>query len=109
MVSAGFVATCNPMGALKWRSHYSEILRGRHVAIIPDNDPPEKNYPEGKGQRHAQQVAQSLQGKAQSIRVVEIPGLPVKGDVSDFLAAGGTADQLRELVAKNPKWAPPAP
>jgi hypothetical protein len=31
--------------------------------------------------------------------VLRLPGLPEKGDVSDWLAAGGTAEQLRELIA----------
>src|SRR5262249_52978043 len=102
------VATCNPMGALKWRRHYSDSLRGRNVVIIPDNDPPEKKYPEGKGRAHARQVAQSLRGKAASIKILELPGLPPKGDVSDFLDAGGTIDRLRDLAAGAPEWTPPA-
>ena len=98
LASLGKLASCNPMGAGKWRDHYREPLRGRHVAIIPDND--------DKGRQHAQQVAQSLHGVAASVRVVELPGLPEKGDVSDFLAAGGTADQLGELARKTPVWTP---
>jgi len=35
-------------------------------------------------------VAQSLVGKAKSIRMLELPNLPPKGDVSDWLEAGGT-------------------
>ncbi len=98
------LATCNPMGALKWRDHYSGVLRGRHCNIIPDNDPPDAKYPEGKGRQHAQQVAQSLHGKAASVKVVELPGLPSEGDVSDFLNAGGTVDQLDELAGKAEPW-----
>lgn len=78
----GLVATCNPMGAGKWRDHYSDTLRGRHTIIIPDNDQP--------GREYAYQVAQSLQGKAASVRIVELPGLPEKGDASDWLASGGS-------------------
>ena len=98
------LATCNPMGALKWRDHYSDVLKGRTCYIIPDNDPPEAKYPDGKGLEHAQQVAQSLHGKAASIKVVELPGLPEKGDVSDFLSAGGTVLQLDELAQKAAEW-----
>jgi hypothetical protein len=104
----GLVSTCNPMGALKWRDRYSDDLKGRHCVVIPDNDPPEKKYPEGKGQRHAQEVARSLHGKAASVKVVELPGVPEKGDVTDFLNVGGTVDQLRELAAKAPEWTPGA-
>jgi hypothetical protein len=90
----GQVSTCNPMGALKWRDHYSESLRGRTCYILPDNDE--------DGRKHAQQVAQSLQGKAALVQIVEISDLPAKGDVSDFLAAGGTVEQLHALAARPP-------
>ena len=49
-------------------------------------------------------VAKSLQGLAASIVVLELPGLPDKGDVSDWLTAGGTLEKLRELVTAAPEW-----
>src|SRR5208283_1672922 len=36
--ACGRVATCNPMGAGKWRDNYSESLQGRTCWIIQDND-----------------------------------------------------------------------
>jgi putative DNA primase/helicase len=94
----GFLATTNPMGALKWSPEYNETLRGRKVLILPDNDE--------TGRKHAQQVASNLFGIAEMIRVVELPGLPPKGDVSDWIAAGGTLDKLKELVRATPDWQP---
>src|SRR5262249_5774669 len=41
-----------------------------------------------------------------SIKVVNLPDLPVKGDVSDWIAAGGTAEQLLEIVTATPPWTP---
>jgi putative DNA primase/helicase len=32
----GLLATCNPMGAGKWRASYAETLRGRRIVIITD-------------------------------------------------------------------------
>lgn len=96
----GFVATTCPQGAGKWRDEYSETLRGRHVAIIPDND--------GPGRKHAEQVARSLQGIAAEIKVVDLPGLPDKGDVSDWLDAGGTKLELQRIVRDAPVWTPDA-
>lgn len=87
----GLVATTNVGGAGKWRAEYSEALRGRHVAILPDNDEP--------GRKHAHEVARALDGIAAGIRIVELPGLPPKGDVSDWIAAGGTAVQLMALAS----------
>jgi putative DNA primase/helicase len=62
----GLTATCNPGGAGKWRDEYSETLRGKRVAMIADADEP--------GRKHARQVAQSFQGKTESLKVLELPG-----------------------------------
>ncbi|MCL4310684.1 MAG: hypothetical protein M0Z32_01020 [Actinomycetota bacterium] len=93
----GLVATCNCGGAGKWLDSYSQALAGAHVVIIPDNDT--------TGHKHAQDVKQALEGVAADVKVIHLPGLPAKGDVSDWIAAGGTVEGLRELV-KNP---PPEP
>ena len=100
----GAVATTNPGGTLKWRKEYSEILRDRHVVIIPDNDPPNlKKPPEHlKGQKHAAMVARTLYDLAASVRVLELPELGPKGDVSDWLDGGGTLDHLFALAAVSP-------
>ena len=109
--SLGRVATCNPMGAGKWRDPYSESLRGRICWIIPDNDPPTKDYPDGgKGRHHALQVARSLLGIAASVKIVDLvqlmPDLKEKGDVSDFLDAGGTLNEVEELARETAEWVP---
>ena len=96
MARVGLAATCNPMGAGKWRDHYSNWLKGANVVILPDNDEP--------GRKHAQQVAQSLYGKAASVKVLELPGLPAKGDVSDWLEAGHTKEELMRLAEETPDW-----
>lgn len=100
LAAAGWVSTTNCGGAGKWRDEYSEHLRGRRVAILPDNDKP--------GRDHAAQVAASLQGVAAEIKVVQLPGLSPKGDVSDWLDNGGTQEQLAELIQQAPPWAPAA-
>lgn len=96
---AGLVATTNVGGAGKWRSEYNESLRDRHVAILPDNDNP--------GRAHAAQVAAALHGIAASVKIVPLPGLPEKGDVSDWLTSGGTVAALDELVATAPPFVLP--
>jgi hypothetical protein len=80
----GLVATCSPMGAGKgkWRRGiHTEPLQGRIVYVIPDNDDP--------GRQHAAAVLASLQCVARSAVLVELPGLPPKGDVSDWLNVNG--------------------
>ena len=85
----GLIATTNPMGAGKWRDDHSLALVGADVRIIPDND--------DAGREHAREVAGSLRGRAQSVRVIELPGLPDGGDVCDFFKEGGTAEQLQSM------------
>ena len=100
LVTLGLVATTNPMGAHKWRDYCTKELKGRLVAILPDND-------EG-GRIHAADVAQKLSGVAASVRVIELGDLPDKGDVSDWLDAGHSIDELSNLVDATPEYVPPA-
>ena len=98
------VATCNPggaetKGASKWLPGMSDSLRGRDIVVLPDNDE--------AGEKHAANIVRSLEGKAKSVRVVRLPGLPDKGDVSDWLAAGGTAEELERLAKEVPPDADP--
>lgn len=83
----GFVATCNPGGAGKWREEYSESLGGKRIALIADADEP--------GRKHAQQVASSFTGKSASLKVLQLPGAE---DLSEWVEHGGTRDALLELI-----------
>lgn len=96
LADRGLVATCNAGGAGKWSGSFAAHLRGRPVVILPDNDDP--------GRKHAQAVARSLQGAAKSVRIVELPGLPEKGDVSDWLADGGDADTLVSIARETEEF-----
>ena len=120
----GIPATCNAGGAGKWNDELSEFFRGADVVVIPDRDPQKKHpktgepmvHPDGSpilpGQDHAQAVAKSLQGKAVRVRLLELwkhwDAMPAKGDVSDWIANGGTADALYGLIEKAPVWTPGA-
>ena len=94
----GLVATCNAGGAGKWRSDYNAAFRGRDVVVVQDND--------DAGRQHTVSVASNLAPVARRVRILELPGLPDKGDVSDWLAAGGTLQQLDALVAAAPDFQP---
>jgi hypothetical protein len=88
----GLVATCNSGGggAGKWPRAHNRFLRGRRVVILPDND--------HTGREHATHVAQSLHRYAARVGILELPGLPLKGDVSDWIEGGGTAARLLSLA-----------
>ncbi len=97
--SLGIPATTAPMGAKKWNDRYTAALAGREVAILPDHD--------DDGHAHGQMVAPRLHAAGCGVRVVDLPGLPDKGDVFDWIEVlGFTADDLREVIADTPAWAP---
>jgi predicted P-loop ATPase len=98
LAKLGFVTTTNPGGAGKWREDYCPCLADRDVVILPDNDE--------AGITHALHVKTALAGIAQSCRILKLPGLADKGDASDWIAHGGTADRLRELVGLLPEDEP---
>lgn len=97
----GFTATCCPMGAGKWRDAYSEYLRSAEVIVLPDNDT--------AGEKHAQKVLNSLAPVAASLKYLRLPELVDKGDVSDWIASGGSADALRLLISTEKPWQPSSP
>lgn len=96
LAALGVVATTNAGGAGKWPAELSEHLAGCDVVLLPDNDAP--------GRAHAERVARALSGVAASIRVVELPGLPPKGDASDWIDAGGNVADLTRLANAAPLW-----
>ena len=89
----GLAATTNPGGAGKWRDDYAQQLvsaGAQRVVVLPDHDEP--------GQRHAEQVATSCRSVGLTVVVIALPGLPPKGDVSDFIAANDRAELDRILA-----------
>ena len=91
----GLIATTNVGGAGKWSAAYSEALRGADVIILPDNDRP--------GDEHASEVRRALRDIARSVKIVRLPDLPDKGDVSDWFAQGHTTAELEALIEEKLK------
>ena len=103
LAGLGLAATTNPGGAGKWRACYGEPLRGARVAVIPDQD--------AAGGTHAEMVAKALRGVAGEVRILELQGLPAKGDVSDWIELRRREDKAdavlaRELLSRRPRRRP---
>lgn len=93
------VATTNSEGAGCWKAEHTAGLEGRErVAILVDND--------NAGREHAEKVARAVVGVVGSVKVVALPGLPEAGDVSDYLDAGHSLDDLLSVIAETPAWKP---
>lgn len=107
----GCVATCNPGGAGKWRDEFAGAFKGaRRVVIIADNDAgPESGEREyWQGQKHACAVADSMAAAGVAWQAMVMPDRAGKQckDVSDWVGAGGTQEELRRAVADAPAWDP---
>ncbi len=104
----GLVATTNASGAGQWRPDFTAQLtaaRVRSVVILPDSDAP--------GRAHAETVARSCHAATLRVTVLAFRDLPTKGDVSDWIAAGHSRDELIALAEAAPPYEPshatPAP
>ena len=97
----GVAATCNHGGAGKFPEELVDHFAGAEVIILPDNDQ--------AGKDHAGLIARRLDGTAKRVTMLEIPGLPEKGGVDDWLPNGGSAEELYDLVADMSKPVEAAP
>jgi hypothetical protein len=99
----GIPATCNVGGAGNWTDSDSQQLRNagvERVRVIGDHD--------DAGRRHNDVVARSCTARGLEARPVLLPGLPPKGDVSDYLNAGHSRAELIDLIKSAPSYAPRA-
>jgi hypothetical protein len=95
LVTLGLVATCNHGGAGKWRDVHTQALVAAavpEVVVLRDNDQ--------AGEAHQRSVATAcVAAGIATVKVIDLPDLPAKGDVSDYIAqqraAGKTDDEIR--------------
>ncbi len=103
--SLGIPATTTRDGAKtqpgkNWRSEYTEQLVAAHVervAATPDNDE--------AGRVYATDAAAACDAAGITAKVVDLPGVPPKGDVTDFLA-DHSKQELADLVIAAPQYVP---
>lgn len=95
LTALGLLATTAVGGAsAAWLAQYTAWLADHPVILLPDNDAP--------GLARVWTIAQALWGVVPRIRILELPGLPAKGDVSDWLADGHTKAELIALAKATP-------
>lgn len=98
----GLTATCNAGGAGKWTDEHSKALAGADIVWLPDNDDP--------GRSHVAKAALSMKPFASRQRVLDLPDLEEKGDVSDWLDRGGELSEFNALLRERARdWTPAPP
>ena len=90
----GLVTTCLPDGEAKWDPAFTPHLKGKRVVAYLDNDE--------VGKKHGQVVIKELFGQVSELRIVNLPTLPPKGDLYDWIKAGGKLKELRNIIDGTP-------
>lgn len=97
----GQTATCNPMGAGKWKDEYCQYFpQNAEIFILPDADKP--------GQKHSQQVAFSFISQGfKNIKIINL-GYPIVEkhgkDIYDWFQEGHTKEELLDLAERTPTF-----
>ena len=95
-------ATTIVSGAQSWikphKAGYISSLQGARLIILPDNDT--------AGRKLAEEVASDVAGITSFVKIVELPGLPTKGDIEQWLQMNpeNPAQELLNLVNTTPEW-----
>ncbi len=98
--SIGLAATTSAHGSKGATKADWGSLAGKEVVVLPDNDQP--------GREYAEAVASILVRlkPAPTVKLINLPGLPPRGDFVEWLEAGGTFEKLSELLAATETYAP---
>lgn len=80
-------------GTSDWRKRYASVFKGAWVTILPDNDEP--------GQKLADQIVKDIKDLCYCYRVVTVSNQE-KGDVTDYIMAGHSREDLLKLIDSEP-------
>ena len=93
----GLVATTFHGGTGKWREEYSKWFKEAKVICIPDND--------SAGRNGMDLIASEIIKVAKSVRWLELPDIPEKGDLTDWLEVKDNSHtKFQELIDKSTEW-----
>jgi hypothetical protein len=96
VAALGLCATTVASG--KWTDDCVQALAGRDCWILEDND--------DTGRKKALEAAKLLHPVANSVKIIRLPGLAEGQDISDWLDAGHTRQDLEDVCYSTPDWDP---
>ena len=90
----GLVTTTFAGCAGKWREEYSKWFQEAKVICLPDND--------DAGRKGMHLIASQISKVAESVRWLELPNIPEKGDLSDWInIEGNNFESFNSLVEES--------
>ena len=101
LINLGLCATTPPEGASgKWLDDYTKSLEGaKAIVVLYDNDAP--------GKKKAQEIATALRSQVKSLKVIDLPRVEDKEDITDWIEKrGGSRAELLKLVEDTQEWEP---
>ncbi|OEO30899.1 hypothetical protein VW23_001240 [Devosia insulae DS-56] len=96
LAARGLVTTTNPNGVDGWHDDFAKFFKGRKCIVVEDND--------DASRFRTSAIRRSISKLAASVEVVRFEDMAEKSDVTDFLDAGGTLDEL--LARIGPAYRP---
>lgn len=93
--ATNFEGAWQPGQSPKWLDEYSAYCAGKFVFVFEDND--------ASGQAWGEHVARSVARFARGVKIVRLPGLKEKGDVSDWMETHA-AQELTAEMSRAPLW-----
>lgn len=86
----GLIASTNLGGSQGWKSGINKWFKDAKIVILYDNDKAGKDLLQTK--------IKNLSGIAKEIKVIDLPGVREKEDITDWLQAGHTIEEFHNLV-----------
>lgn len=96
VAALGICATTVASG--KWTDDCVKALAGRDCWILEDND--------DTGRKKALEAAKLLHPVANRVKIIRLPGLAEGEDISDWLDADHTRQDLEDVCYSTPDWEP---
>ncbi|MEI2419900.1 toprim domain-containing protein, partial [Arthrospira platensis SPKY2] len=102
VILRGEVATTTSIGASKgdlgkkWPSRFNKYFKDANVVLLPDNDAP--------GRAFMEHIAEQIKELANSVKILELPNLDEKGDVSDWFEDGNDIYDLLDLAKRTDEF-----
>ncbi|MHC1719115.1 MAG: phage/plasmid primase, P4 family [Clostridiaceae bacterium] len=89
LIKFGLTAT-SAMNGTSWKKEYNKYLEGCHVILIGDCD--------DAGKKYVGKLKGELQPISKSFKIVDLPGVRIKEDITDWINAGHSKEELKKLV-----------